>query len=92
MIPLLPAVKKRTEGFRKAAVQVQGVWNPSSKLYVAIFCSFMSFSFFYTIWSKEEGGASYQAQGTCASVLRLSSFFLLLLKIYITLFLSHEQV
>ena len=25
MIPLLPAVKKRTEGFRKAAVQVQGV-------------------------------------------------------------------
>ena len=44
------------EGFRKAVVQVQGFWNPSNKLSGAIFHSFLSFSFFFTIWSKEEGG------------------------------------
>jgi len=60
MLPLHAGKKQSTrEGFRKAVVQVQGFWNPSNKLSGAIFYSLMSFSFFFTIWSKEEGGASY---------------------------------
>ena len=60
MLPLHAGKKRSTqEGFRKAVVHVQGFWNPSSQLSGAIFYSLMSFSFFFTIWSKEEGGASY---------------------------------